>query len=388
MREKHPLQAPRGAVSGWSERRLYAPSQLRAHADAALVPQLAGPQLEALVADVGRRGVQVELDVTPDGMVLDGRARLQAALTLGLDQVPTRIVAPEDQREYILLAALRRRQLRRSQAAAVAIELDVHVQAAADAELRRLANLKNSKLDVATLPPRQGRTRDQIASAHGVSARIVQDARSVREADPELFARIKRGEISAPAAFRQVKQRRLRADIGHAPPLPGERFTLIYADPPWQLGNPNSEFAPENHYPTMPLEEIKALPLPAADDAVLYLWAVSSLLPQALEVVAAWGFEFKTTMVWVKNGIGPGIWARNRHELLLVARKGNQPPPDPELRPDSVIEAARRKHSQKPDQVYELLERAYPEASKLELFARAGRPGWTSWGNQAHRDSG
>jgi N6-adenosine-specific RNA methylase IME4 len=133
----------------------------------------------------------------------------------------------------------------------------------------------------------------------------------------------------------------------------------------------------------MPLEAIKALEPPAAQDAVLFLWAVSSLLPEALEVMDAWSFTYKTTLAWVKPRIGPGIWLRNRHELLLVGRRGNHPPPEPEDRADSVLEAPRGRHSEKPTRVYELLERMYPRGSKLELFARGRpRPDWVSWGNE------
>ena len=103
--------------------------------------------------------------------------------------------------------------------------------------------------------------------------------------------------------------------------------------------------------------------------------------------MAAWGFTYKTNLVWVKPSIGLGKWARNRHELLLLGKRGKQAAPDPEDLPDSVIEADRRRHSQKPDQVYALIERAHPQASKLELFARGTpRPGWTTWGNEAGND--
>jgi N6-adenosine-specific RNA methylase IME4 len=133
----------------------------------------------------------------------------------------------------------------------------------------------------------------------------------------------------------------------------------------------------------MTLEEIKALPVPAVDDAVLFLWAVASKLPEALEVMKAWDFEYKTCLTWVKDWIGLGTWVRHRHELLLLGRRGNYPPPEPEDRPDSVIEAPRGRHSEKPACVYELIERAYPHASKLELFARGvPRNGWSAWGNE------
>jgi N6-adenosine-specific RNA methylase IME4 len=166
------------------------------------------------------------------------------------------------------------------------------------------------------------------------------------------------------------------------PPLPAGLIELIYADPPWQLGNPDSAHAPENHYPTMALEEIAALELPTADDCLLLLWAVNCRLPQALELIEAWGFEYKTNLVWVKQRIGLGFWVRNRHELLLLATRGRFPLPDPHDCPDSVLEAPRGRHSQKPAGFYERIERAWPQASKLELFARCARPGWVAWGNE------
>jgi N6-adenosine-specific RNA methylase IME4 len=134
----------------------------------------------------------------------------------------------------------------------------------------------------------------------------------------------------------------------------------------------------------MTVEEIKSIVVPAADDALLLLWAVNSLLPEALEVVQAWGFEYKTNFVWVKHVFGLGSWNRCQHELLLVATRGSFRPPPRQRRPSSVITAKRRAHSQKPDSVYELIERMYPRASKLELFARGTpRPGWSAWGNEA-----
>lgn len=133
----------------------------------------------------------------------------------------------------------------------------------------------------------------------------------------------------------------------------------------------------------MPLEEIAALEIPAAKDALLYLWAVNSHLRDALTVMAAWGFEYRGCEVWVKPSIGMGVWTRNRHELLLIGRKGAASPAPRRRLLDSVIEAPRGAHSEKPAVVYERLERLYPNLSKLELFARGTpRRGWTAWGNQ------
>lgn len=100
----------------------------------------------------------------------------------------------------------------------------------------------------------------------------------------------------------------------------------------------------------------------------------------------AWGFEYRANEVWVKPSIGMGVWTRNRHELLLIGRRGKASPPEPKARLDSVIEARRGRHSEKPACVYERLERLYPQLSKLELFARGKvRPGWTAWGNEVEQ---
>ena len=133
----------------------------------------------------------------------------------------------------------------------------------------------------------------------------------------------------------------------------------------------------------MALHEIKELQPPAGENAVLFLWAVNCLLHDALDVINTWGFTYKTNLAWVKPSIGLGVWTRNRHELLLFATRGQIEVPEPEQRPDSVIEADRGRHSQKPDSAYELIEAAYPHLSKLELFARGTpRPGWQTWGNE------
>lgn len=167
--------------------------------------------------------------------------------------------------------------------------------------------------------------------------------------------------------------------------LPEDKYSIIYADPPWRYDFPISESrAIENQYPTMSIEEIRALPIAdlAADNAVLFLWATNPLLPDALTVIEAWGFTYRTNMVWVKDRIGMGFYARQRHELLLVAIKGEPSVPMPDDRPDSVIESPRGKHSAKPDEVYHIVERMYPAGKRIELFARTPMDGWEPWGNE------
>jgi N6-adenosine-specific RNA methylase IME4 len=338
------------------------------------------PQFRALVEDIAARGVLSPLDIDAEGVVLDGRQRLRAARELGLEELQVREVSTADPVRYLLLAALRRRDLGESQRAALQLELLNLDEPRAQARSNSRANLQ--ALERATLPAPQGRIRDLLAASAGVSARTAQDVLTVQQQDPALFEQIKQG-LPAHRAAQQVRRARRYAEIPAALPLPDGPFDLVYADPPWQLGNAAGRYAPEEHYPTMPLAEIKALEPPAAADAVLFLWAVNSLLPEALEVMTAWGFTYKAQMVWVKPSIKLGNYFRNRHELLLFGRKGNYPLPGPLERVDSVIEAACGRHSAKPPVVYDLIERSYPAASKLELFRR-GTPhaGWAAWGNE------
>lgn len=360
---------------------------LRRHPKHTLIPRLGRQDFAAFRADVGRRGLLVPLEITASLEVLDGHLRLRAALELGLESVPVRIVEPADELEYMVLAALQRRQLDAGQRAALALQLEQYQQTAQQAKRRQRANLKqNGGSEGARLPPR-GKTRELVAGWANVSPRTAQDAITVQAADPDLFEEVKQGAISVDRAARQVRQRQRDDSLATAPPLPDGQFDLIYADPPWRLpGRPDSSRAIENHYPTLPLEQIKAIPIPAASAAVLYLWAVNSLLPQALEVIDAWGFHYATNYAWLKDKWGLGHWNRTQHELLLVAIRGSVPPPAEGVRASSVIQAARRRHSQKPDQIYELLERLHPHTTRLELFARQSRPGWNAWGNQAPND--
>lgn len=183
-------------------------------------------------------------------------------------------------------------------------------------------------------------------------------------------------------------EREVKRGARVAPALPEGKFRLLYADPPWRYEHvPETESrAIENVYPTMALDEICALPVPAADDAVLFLWATSPKLAEAIRVLEAWGFTYRTCAVWDKGVIGMGYYFRQQHELLLVAARGSLPVPEPSARVSSVIHAPRGAHSEKPSLVLDLLESMYPtftERDRLELFNRMSRPGWTQWGNEA-----
>ena len=167
-------------------------------------------------------------------------------------------------------------------------------------------------------------------------------------------------------------------------------FDVILADPPWAFAS-NSEAKPgrnaRRHYPCMKVAEIAAMPVTdwAAKSALLLMWTTSPFLPDAIDVIRAWGFKYKSHIVWDKGRIGTGYWARSSHEPLLIATRGKFPCPKPALFPTSVIAAARRAHSRKPDDVHQIVDARIPDARKLELFARQERDGWEAWGNETDK---
>lgn len=190
-------------------------------------------------------------------------------------------------------------------------------------------------------------------------------------------------------SVRDLRREIRKMYAGEPPELPKGEFAVILADPPWKYAAPGGETPDEReverHYSTQELEEIMALEVPAADDAVLFLWATNPLLCEALEVMEAWDFEYRTNLAWVKDRIGMGYYVRGQHELLLIGKRGNISPPSEEARPPSVVDARRTEHSAKPPEVYEVIEGMYPVSKSprhLELFARNRRQGWVSWGNE------
>src|SRR6185437_3095913 len=173
------------------------------------------------------------------------------------------------------------------------------------------------------------------------------------------------------------------------------RFATIVADPPWQFQNRTGKMAPEhkrlNRYGTMELDEILGLPVRALADepAHLYLWVPNALLPDGLRVMEAWGFQYKSNIVWHKirkdggpDGRGVGFYFRNVTELLLFGVRGkNVRTLAPGRRQVNLLTAAKREHSRKPPAFHELIERCSP-GPYLELFAREHRPGWAQWGDE------
>jgi N6-adenosine-specific RNA methylase IME4 len=176
----------------------------------------------------------------------------------------------------------------------------------------------------------------------------------------------------------------------------GKAFSTLLADPPWQFQNRTGKVAPEHRrlsrYQTMTLDDIKSLPVAAvaAETAHLYLWVPNALPPEGLEVLSAWGFQYKSNIIWHKirkdggsDGRGVGFYFRNVTEILLFGVRGrNARTLAPGRSQVNMLQTQKREHSRKPDEQYELIESCSP-GPYLELFSRGVRQGWTVWGNQA-----
>jgi N6-adenosine-specific RNA methylase IME4 len=176
----------------------------------------------------------------------------------------------------------------------------------------------------------------------------------------------------------------------------GRKFSTILADPPWQFQNRTGKVAPEHkrlsRYGTMTIDEIINLPIReiSAETAHLYLWIPNALLPDGLTVMKAWGFQYKSNLVWHKvrkdggsDGRGVGFYFRNVTELLLFGVRGkNARTLQPGRSQVNYISSRKREHSRKPDEQYRLIEACSP-GPYAELFARGERSGWFGWGNQA-----
>lgn len=165
--------------------------------------------------------------------------------------------------------------------------------------------------------------------------------------------------------------------------LPEGKFSVIVCDPPWKYFNRSED---ETHrgrckYPTMTVEEIEALDVPAlaADDCILWLWTTNAFMHEAHEIVALWGFEVKTILTWAKHKMGVGHWLRGKTEHALLCVSGS--PKVNLTNQTTLLEGRAREHSRKPEEFYEMVE-SLCIGKKIELFARTERDGWTAYGNE------
>jgi N6-adenosine-specific RNA methylase IME4/ParB-like chromosome segregation protein Spo0J len=373
---------------------------------------LPAEELTALADDIRTNGLREPILVHPvDGTIVDGRNRYVACRQAGVEPRYVAWAGDGDLIDLVLSRNLHRRHLTEAQRALVA---------------SRVATLRQGRPTTAEdKPARVPVLQAEAATMLGVSERAVRQARVIEDhGSPELVEAVSSGAVSLRSAVdvatvepeeqgqilalgereiikkakeirarrgeeRRGKQRAAIAAEGAAPTLPdgsGGRYGVIYADPPWEYatGSTDSGRQIERHYPTMTLDAIKTLPVRDLGtlDSVLLLWTTSPKLAEAMSVIEAWGYRYRTCMVWDKVRVGMGYWWRQRHELLLLAERGHPPFPEPAQRHESILTVERAAHSAKPVEAYRMIERMFPGLPRIELFARNRREGWSAWGNE------
>lgn len=164
-----------------------------------------------------------------------------------------------------------------------------------------------------------------------------------------------------------------------------KKYRVIYADPPWSYKDKQDTEKLNGaikHYPTMSIDELCKIPVPAEKNAVLFMWVTSPLLEECFGVINSWGFKYKSSFVWDKILHTMGHYNSVRHEFLLICTKGSCTPDIPKLY-DSVVSIERTEHSRKPAEIREMIDSLYPVGERLEMFAREAPEGWDVWGNMA-----
>jgi len=336
-----------------------------------------------LAASIVEVGLLHPVVVTQSGRLIAGQRRLQACRQLGWTQIPVTIVD--------LLQAARGEAhenfVRKDLLPSEIVALKRAIEPLERREARQRQGNRAALCHPATVAECQrdypGDARDKIARYLGVGRTTIERAEAVVDAaeeEPDEFGHLveqmdRSGKVAS--AYRRLEVLKQARELeAAATELPAGPFQVIVADPPWQYETGNSL-----PYPTMPIEDIKAMPVReiANDNAILWLWTTSSHLRVAFEVAEAWGFEYKTLLTWIKDRMGTGEWLRGQTEHCLLAARGK--PVFLHGAHATALSAVRREHSRKPEEFYHLVEATCP-GSKLELFSRQARPGWQAFGNQ------
>ncbi|MCK6552656.1 MT-A70 family methyltransferase [Myxococcota bacterium] len=395
------------------------------HPASDLFPMMEQPQLLELAESISRDGL-LESIIEYEGKILDGRNRLLACELARVEprfHVWTKGFDGPSATALVIALNAKRRHLTEGQRSMVAARAKPLFEAEAKERMREAGREKGQ----ANLPD-AGQARDHAAKLVGVSPRTVEHACSVlRGAVPEVIAAVDAGKLAVSSAADLAKlppdrQRAVlaRADLGragnvralvrqedrqetagriNAQPTPDPSsliapaaWRVLVADPPWAYKkrpvDPTNRAAVP--YPTLSVEELCALEvdghrvadLAHPEGCVLWLWVTNAFMREGFQILDAWGFEQKTILTWDKERIGIGEWLRGQTEHVLVAIKGH--PIVRVTNESTLLKGAPREHSRKPETFYELVERICP-GSKLELFARQPRAGWSVWGAETDR---
>jgi N6-adenosine-specific RNA methylase IME4 len=360
------------------------------HPLADIFPLMEGAEFDGFVADVRAHGVREPIWIYQE-KILDGRNRYRAATAAGV-KCSTRPYEGNNPLGFVISLNLKRRHLNESQRAMVAARLatlkdgqrksGAPIGAAAQGEAASMLNVGRRNVQRAREVIDKG-TADLVHAVEQGKV-PVSVARQIATHDAETQSAVVRrvdAGVKPLEAFRLQKAEKINANLLKNP---SGKFRVFYADPAWRYGNaqPAVYSKAEDHYPTMKLEDICAIPVKdwAQDNAVLFLWVPSPMLEEAVAVYKAWGFKYKASFVWDKERQVMGHYNGVAHEFLLICVRGSCQPDVRKLY-NSVVREKPTEHSKKPTVFYDIIDTLYPNGNRLELFQRgAGRKGWKCYG--------
>ena len=371
---------------------------------AELIPPLTSEEYKRLERSILADGCRDALVVWGDTLV-DGHNRYHICTK---HNIPYTTVSKDfDDRNAAMLWMMNNQLSRRNLNDFQRVEIVRKCESAvkAQAKERQLSELKQNQTTVVEILPERAKTgnrsRDTLGAMAGVSGKTYEHATAILDKAPEeVIQAVRKGDISINKAYTDMKKAEHKAERQEAiaeqlskPKTSShvdifttdKKYRVIYADPPWSYNDKQDTSyhgGAVKHYPTMPLEEICALPIPAEKDAVLFLWTTSPMLEDSFKVIKAWGFKYKSSFIWDKISTAMGNYNSVRHEFLLICVRGSCVPDVPK-RLDSVVSIKRTTHSRKPDEFRQMIDTLYPVGERLEMFAREAHEGWDVWGNMS-----
>lgn len=339
-----------------------------------LIPPLSKEEYAQLKSSIRENGLYLPIIVNEKGIVLDGHHRYRICEELEIKPFTKTKTFKNETEEIIFVGEvnLQRRHLTPLQRIQLVSKLEPHYKKLAKENSMRGTTVKDLTL--------VGRVSKLLGEKANVSYLQYEKGKEILDSkNQEVIDNTLSNSLSITSAYNLVK-----AETRPKPktPIPTGQYDVILADPSWEFEMTNPRGGAQRHYSTMSEDNISKLKIPNAENCILFMWVPNTMIFHAGKVLEAWGFEYKTHFVWTKDKIGLGSWLRNQHELLFIAIKGKVETPSPSVRYSSIINSPREQHSKKPEVVYEMIEKMYPNGKYLELFARQKRKNWTSWGDE------
>ena len=362
-----------------------------------LIPALTAEEFKQLEANCLEEGIREKI-ITWNGFIIDGHNRYEIATRWNLDyQTESKRFKDEnDVREWMINNQFGRRNLSNYQRSVLALELEsVFSERAKEKETERKTTFqKSEKSNIETV-----NTVKEISKIANVSHDTIAKVKVIEaKATPETKAQLSTGEISINQVYQEIKKEEKKEERDRKIEgiklkieeenlvVPDKKYHVIGIDPPWAYeekgGFSSDDYDSKSNrgavdYPTMTVEQIRKIELPAADDCVLFLWTTHAFLRDSFDLLEDWGFNYKATLVWDKVKMGLGRTVRMQVEFCLIAIKGN-----PIINGSSerdIITESRREHSRKPEAFYEMAERMCI-GNKLDYFSRQNRENWDHYG--------